>query len=295
VVVKQNLKIEIPDDAIGVQRWDCEVISNASVATFIKELNLRLPEGEAVDFRAGGYVQLQIPPYEMDYREIDLDPEYQGDWDRFDVWKYRSKTLTETVRAYSMANYPEEKGILKFNIRIATPPPGMDVPPGAMSSYVFNLKPGDRITAFGPYGEFFVQDTDAEKIWIGGGAGMAPLRSQIFDELKRRRRTTKMSYWYGARSLRELFYSEEFDALAKEHDKFSWHLALSDPLPEDHWQGLTGFIHQVLLDNYLEQHPVPEDCEYYLCGPPLMNSAVLKMLDDLGVEPNHILFDDFGG
>lgn len=294
VVVKQDLKIEIPDDAIGVQRWDCEVISNRNVATFIKELNLRLPEGEAVDFRAGGYVQLQILPYEMDYREIDLAPEYQGDWNRFDVWKYRSKTLTETVRAYSMANYPEEKGILKFNIRIATPPPGMDVPPGAMSSYVFNLKPGDRITAFGPYGEFFVRDTDAEKIWIGGGAGMAPLRSQIFDELKRRRRTTKMSYWYGARSLRELFYSEEFDALAAEHDNFVWHVALSDPLPEDGFQGHVGFIHQVVYEHYLSSHPNPEDCEYYLCGPPPMVAAVLQMLEDLGVEPENIRLDDFG-
>ena len=294
VVVKQDLKIEIPDDAIGVQRWDCEVISNRNVATFIKELNLRLPEGEAVDFRAGGYVQLQIPPYDMDYREIDLEPEYQGDWDRFDVWKYRSRTLTETVRAYSMANYPEEKGVLKFNIRIATPPPGMDVPPGAMSSYVFNLKPGDRIAVFGPYGEFFVKDTDAEKIWIGGGAGMAPLRSQIFDEIKRRRRTTKMSYWYGARSLRELFYSEEFDALAAEHDNFAWHVALSDPLPEDDFQGRVGFIHQVVYEHYLSSHPNPEDCEYYLCGPPPMVAAVLQMLEDLGVEPENISLDDFG-
>ncbi len=294
VVVKQDLKIEIPDDAIGVQRWDCEVISNRNVATFIKELNLRLPEGEAVDFRAGGYVQLQIPPYDMDYREIDLEPEYQGDWDRFDVWKYRSRTLTETVRAYSMANYPEEKGVLKFNIRIATPPPGMDVPPGAMSSYVFNLKPGDRIAVFGPYGEFFVKDTDAEKIWIGGGAGMAPLRSQIFDEIKRRRRTTKMSYWYGARSLRELFYSEEFDALAAEHDNFTWHVALSDPLPEDDFQGRVGFIHQVVYEHYLSSHPNPEDCEYYLCGPPPMVAAVLQMLEDLGVEPENISLDDFG-
>ncbi len=295
VAVKQDLKIEIPEDAIGVQRWECEVISNPNVATFIKELNLKLPEGEDVAFRAGGYVQLEIPPYEMDYKEIDVEEEYHEDWDRFDVWKYHAKVDDVTIRAYSMANYPEEKGILKFNIRIASPPPGMDVPPGAMSSYVFNLKPGDKLTVFGPYGEFFVQDTPAEKIWIGGGAGMAPLRSQIFDELKRNGRTTKMSYWYGARSLREMFYVEEFDDLAKEYDNFEWHVALSDPLPEDNFDGHIGFIHQVVLDNYLANHPNPEDCEYYLCGPPPMTAAVLAMLDDLGVEPENIHLDDFGG
>ena len=295
VAVKQDLKIEIPEDAIGVKRWECEVMSNPNVATFIKELNLKLPEGEDVAFRAGGYVQLEIPPYEMDYKEIDVEEEYHEDWDRFDVWQYHAKTTENTIRAYSMANYPEEKGILKFNIRIASPPPGMDVPPGAMSSYVFNLKPGDKLTVFGPYGEFFVEDTPAEKIWIGGGAGMAPLRSQIFDELKKNGRTTKMSYWYGARSLREMFYVEEFDDLAKEYENFEWHVALSDPLPEDNFDGHIGFIHQVVLDNYLKDHPSPEDCEYYLCGPPPMTAAVLAMLDDLGVEPENIHLDDFGG
>jgi Na+-transporting NADH:ubiquinone oxidoreductase subunit F len=295
VAVKQDMKIQIPEDAIGVKRWDCEVISNPNVATFIKELNLKLPEGANVDFRAGGYVQLEIPPYEMDYKDIDVEPEYHGDWDRFDVWKYHSKVTEPTIRAYSMANYPEEKGILKFNIRIASPPPGMDVPPGKMSSYVFNLKPGDRLTAFGPYGDFFVKDTDAEKIWIGGGAGMAPLRSQIFDELKRKNRKTPMSYWYGARSLREMFYTEEFDELAKQFDNFEWHVALSDPLPEDDWKGHVGFIHKVVFDQYLKDHPAPEDCEYYLCGPPPMVAAVLQMLEDLGVEPENILLDDFGG
>lgn len=295
VAVKQDLKIEIPEDAIGVKRWECEVTSNPNVATFIKELNLKLPEGEDVAFRAGGYVQLEIPPYEMDYKEIDVEEEYHEDWDRFDVWKYHAKTTENTIRAYSMANYPEEKGILKFNIRIASPPPGLDVPPGAMSSYVFNLKEGDKLTVFGPYGEFFVQDTPAEKIWIGGGAGMAPLRSQIFDELKKNGRTTKMSYWYGARSLREMFYVEEFDDLAEEFDNFEWHVALSDPLPEDNFDGHIGFIHQVVLDNYLKDHPSPEDCEYYLCGPPPMTAAVLQMLDDLGVEPDNIHLDDFGG
>ena len=295
VAVKQDLNIEIPEDAIGVKRWECEVTGNPNVATFIKELNLKLPEGEDVAFRAGGYVQLEIPPYEMDYKEIDVEKEYHEDWDRFDVWKYHAKVDDTTIRAYSMANYPEEKGILKFNIRVASPPPGTDVPPGAMSSYVFNLKPGDKLTVFGPYGEFFVQDTPAEKIWIGGGAGMAPLRSQIFDELKAKNRTTKMSYWYGARSLREMFYTEEFDELAANHDNFEWHVALSDPLPEDNFDGHVGFIHQVVLDNYLKDHPAPEDCEYYLCGPPPMTAAVLQMLEDLGVEPENIHLDDFGG
>jgi Na+-transporting NADH:ubiquinone oxidoreductase subunit F len=295
VAVKQDLKIHVPEDAIGVQRWDCEVTSNPNVATFIKELNLKLPEGANVDFRAGGYVQLEIPPYEMDYKEIEVESEYQEDWDRFDVWRYHSKVTEPTIRAYSMANYPEERGILKFNIRIASPPPGMDVVPGKMSSHVFNLKPGSHLTVFGPYGDFFVKDTPAEKIWIGGGAGMAPLRSQIFDELKSRGQTYKMSYWYGARSLREMFYTEEFDDLAAQYDNFEWHVALSDPLPEDNWAGHEGFIHQVVFDNYLKDHPNPEDCEYYLCGPPPMVAAVLQMLEDLGVEPENILLDDFGG
>ncbi len=294
VAVKQDLKIQVPDDAIGVRRWECDVTSNPNVATFIKELNLKLPEGEDVDFRAGGYVQLEIPPYQMDYKEIHVEDEYHEDWDRFDVWRYQSHVADPTIRAYSMANYPEEKGILKFNIRIASPPPGMDVPPGAMSSYVFALKPGDKLTVFGPYGDFFVKDTDAEKIWIGGGAGMAPLRSQIFDELKRKRKKVKMSYWYGARSLREMFYTEEFDALAAQYENFQWHVALSDPLPEDDFKGHVGFIHQVVYDNYLKDHPNPEDCEYYLCGPPPMVAAVVQMLDDLGVEGENILLDDFG-
>ena len=296
VAVKQDMKIEIPEDAFGVKRWECEVLSNNNVATFIKELTLKLPEGEEVAFRAGGFVQLEIPPYELDYREFDVEEEYHGDWDRFGVWENKAKVDDVTIRAYSMANYPEEKGILKFNIRIASPPPGTDFPPGAMSSYVFNLKPGDKLTVFGPYGDFFTKETPAEKIWIGGGAGMAPLRSQIFDELKRKKNAdVKMSYWYGARSLTEMFYSEEFDDLAEAYDNFDWHVALSDPLPEDNWPGETGFIHNVVLENYLKDHPNPEDCEYYLCGPPPMVAAVLTMLDDLGVEPENILLDDFGG
>jgi len=297
VAVKQDMKIRIPEDAFGVQRWECEVVSNENVATFIKELVLKLPEGADVDFRAGGFVQLEIPPYEMDYKsDIAVEQRFREDWDRFDIWRYRSKVTEPTVRAYSMANYPEEKGVLKFNIRVATPPPGKDFPPGKMSSYVFALKPGDKVTVFGPYGEFFVKDTPNEKIWIGGGAGMAPLRSQIFDELKRKQKTdVKMSFWYGARSLREMFYTPDFDELAERFDNFDWHVALSDPLPEDNWTGDTGFIHNVVYDKYLKDHPAPEDCEFYLCGPPPMVAAVLKMLDDLGVEPENILLDDFGG
>jgi Na+-transporting NADH:ubiquinone oxidoreductase subunit F len=297
VAVKQDMKIRIPEDAFGVQRWECEVVSNDNVATFIKELVLKLPEGADVDFRAGGFVQLEIPPYEMDYKQdIAVADRFREDWDRFDIWRYRSKVTEPTVRAYSMANYPEEKGVLKFNIRVATPPPGKDFPPGKMSSYVFALKPGDKVTVFGPYGEFFVKDTPNEKIWIGGGAGMAPLRSQIFDELRRKQKTdVKMSFWYGARSLREMFYTKDFDELDERFENFDWHVALSDPLPEDNWTGDTGFIHNVVYDKYLKDHPAPEDCEFYLCGPPPMVAAVLKMLDDLGVEPENILLDDFGG
>ena len=298
VAVKQDMAIKVPEDAFGVQRWECTVESNENVATFIKELVLKLPEGANVDFRAGGFVQLEIPPYAMSYEtDIDVQPKFREDWDKFKIWRYTSKVTEPTIRAYSMANYPEEKGVLKFNIRVATPPPGRDdVPAGKMSSYVFSLKPGDKVTVFGPYGDFFVKETPAEKIWIGGGAGMAPLRSQIFDELKRKENeNTKMSFWYGARSLKEMFYVEDFDSLGDRFENFDWHVALSDPMPEDNWEGLTGFIHNVVFDQYLKDHPAPEDCEYYLCGPPPMVAAVLKMLDDLGVEPENILLDDFGG
>ena len=295
VAVKQDLKIQVPEDALGVQRWECEVTSNDNVASMIKELNLKLPEGADVDFRAGGYVQLEIPPYDMSWSSIDVQDEYREDWDKFNFWDLKSKVDETTIRAYSMANYPEEKGILKFNIRVSPPPPRMDhLPPGAMTSYVANLKPGDKMTVFGPYGDFFVKDTPAEKIWIGGGAGMAPLRSHIFDELLRKGSTGKMSYWYGARSLREMFYTEELDELAEKYPNFSWHVALSEPLEEDNWEGLTGFIHNVVYENYLKDHPSPEDCEYYMCGPPIMASSVQAMLEDLGVEPENIAFDDFG-
>ncbi|MDX1318707.1 MAG: NADH:ubiquinone reductase (Na(+)-transporting) subunit F [Oceanospirillum sp.] len=296
VPVKQDMEVEVEADVFGVKKWECTVESNPNVATFIKELTLRLPEGENVDFRAGGYVQLEVPPHEVHYKDFDIEEEYHPDWDKFNIWKYVSKVDEPITRAYSMANYPEEKGVVKFNIRIASPPPGRDdVPPGQMSSYVFSLKPGDKITVSGPFGEFFAKDTDNEMVFIGGGAGMAPMRSHIFDQLKRLNSKRKISFWYGARSVREAFYVEEFDKLAEENENFTWHLALSDPLPEDNWTGMTGFIHNVLYENYLKDHEAPEDCEYYMCGPPMMNSAVIQMLLNLGVEPENILLDDFGG
>lgn len=296
VAVRQNMKIEVPEDVFGVKQWACTVDSNPNVATFIKELTLRLPEGENVNFRAGGYVQLEAPPHHVQFKDFDIQPEYRGDWERFGFFNLESKVTEPVIRAYSMANYPDEKGIVKFNIRIATPPPGSKgIPPGKMSSYVFSLKPGDKITVYGPFGEFFAKDTDAEMVFIGGGAGMAPMRSHIFDQLRRIRTDRKMSFWYGARSLRECFYNEEYDQLAEENPNFQWHLALSDPQPEDNWTGLTGFIHNVLFEQYLKNHPAPEDCEYYMCGPPMMNAAVIKMLQDLGVEKDNILLDDFGG
>lgn len=296
VAVKQDMDIEIDPAFFGVKQWECTVESNDNKATFIKELVLRLPEGENVDFRAGGYVQLECPPHVVDYKNFDIPDEFREDWDRFGVFENVS-TVTETVqRAYSMANYPEEKGVVKFNIRIASPPPGSQgIPPGQMSSWVFNLKPGDKVKVYGPFGEFFAKETDAEMIFIGGGAGMAPMRSHIFDQLKRLNSKRKISFWYGARSLKEMFYVEDYDGLAAEFDNFDWHVALSDPMPEDNWEGLTGFIHQVVYENYLKDHPAPEDCEYYMCGPPMMNQAVISMLHELGVEDENILLDDFGG
>ncbi|OOR91362.1 NADH:ubiquinone reductase (Na(+)-transporting) subunit F [Moraxella caviae] len=297
VAVKQDMKVEIDPEFFGVKKWECEVISNDNVATFIKELTLKIPEGEVVPFRAGGYVQLEAPPHEVHYKDFDIAEEYRPDWDQFDLWRYSSKVDEPVIRAYSMANYPEEKGIIKFNIRIASPPPrGPEgIPPGKMSSYVFSLKPGDKITVSGPYGEFFAKDTKAEMVFIGGGAGMAPMRSHIFDQLKRLKSDRKISFWYGARSKREMFYVEDYDGLAAEFDNFEWHVALSDPQPEDNWEGYTGFIHNVLYEEYLKDHPAPEDCEFYMCGPPVMNAAVIKMLKDLGVEDENILLDDFGG
>lgn len=297
VKVKQDIKIEIPPEVFSVRKWQCKVRSNHNVATFIKELVLELPPGEAVPFRAGGYIQIERPPGTVYYEDFDIEPEYRGDWDKFDMWRYVSTVEPgeEVIRAYSMANYPEEKGIIMLNVRVASPPPRMpDVPPGKMSSYIFALKPGDQVTISGPYGEFFAKDTDAEMIYIGGGAGMAPMRSHIFDLFLRLHTKRKVSFWYGARSLREAFYQEDFDRIAAENENFAWHLALSEPLPEDHWKGKTGFIHQVLYDHYLKEHSNPEDVEYYICGPPLMLKACLDILDGLGVESENIAFDDFG-
>ncbi|BBG68021.1 NADH:ubiquinone reductase (Na(+)-transporting) subunit F [Serratia marcescens] len=296
VNVKQNLKIELPEEIFGVKKWECEVISNDNKATFIKELKLKIPDGEDVPFRAGGFIQIEAPAHDISYADFDVPQEYRGDWDKFNLFRYRSTVNDTTVRAYSMANYPEEKGIIMLNVRIATPPPNNpDVPPGIMSSYIWSLKPGDKVTISGPFGEFFAKDTDAEMIFIGGGAGMAPMRSHIFDQLKRLNSKRKITFWYGARSQREMFYEDDFNQLQAENENFTWHVALSDPQPEDNWTGYTGFIHNVLLENYLKNHPAPEDCEFYMCGPPMMNAAVIKMLKDLGVEDENIMLDDFGG
>ncbi len=297
VKVKGDMGIELPPEVFSVRKWVCKVRSNHNVATFIKELVLELPAGEAVPFRAGGYIQIECPPHVVNYSDFEIETDYREEWDKYDMWRYVSKVDAEVIRAYSMANYPEEEGMIMLNVRVASPPPRAPegTPPGIMSSYIFNLKPGDEVTISGPYGEFFAKDTDAEMMFIGGGAGMAPMRSHIFDQLKRLDSNRKITFWYGARSLREAFYQDEFDELARKHDNFQWHLALSEPLPEDNWEGMTGFIHQVVYDNYLKDHPAPEDIEYYLCGPPMMMSACFKTLDSLGVEPENILFDDFGG
>jgi Na+-transporting NADH:ubiquinone oxidoreductase subunit F len=296
VAVKQDMEVEVPPEAFDTKKWECTVRSNDNVATFIKELVLELPEGEDVDFKAGGYIQIECPPHIVEYKNFDIDDEYREDWDKYNVWQYTSKVEEEVIRAYSMANYPGEKGIIMLNVRVASPPPRQpDVPPGKMSSYIFNLKPGDKVTISGPYGEFFIKDTDAEMVYIGGGAGMAPLRSHIFELFRNLKTGRKVTYWYGGRSLRELFYIEHFRKIEEQFPNFKFNIALSEPLPEDNWTGYKGFIHQVLLENYLKDHPAPEDVEYYICGPPMMNAAVFRMLDDLGVEPENIAFDDFGG
>jgi len=296
VKVKDDMKIEMPAEIFEVKQWKAKVRSNDNVATFIKELVLELPEGDAVPFRAGGYIQINCPPHVAKYADFDIGDEYREDWDKFNMWRYVSTVEESVERAYSMANYPGETGIIMLNVRVASPPPrGPEgIPPGIMSSYIFNLKPGDDVTISGPFGEFFARETDNEMVFIGGGAGMAPMRSHIFDLFRRLETKRKVTFWYGARSLREAFYIDHFDKIASESENFEWHLALSEPLEEDNWNGPTGFIHQVLLDNYLKDHPAPEDCEYYLCGPPMMLAACMKMLDDLGVEPENILFDDFG-
>ena len=295
VNVKQDMELELPAEIFSISKWECRVISNESRATFIKELVLELPAGENLDFRAGGYIQIDAPPHIAEYKTMEIGQEFREDWDKFDIWQYRSEVKEPIMRAYSMANYPEEKGIIMLNVRVCPPPPAIaDAPPGQMSSFIFNLKPGDKVMISGPYGEFFAKETDTEMVFVGGGAGMAPMRSHIFDQLKRLNSKRKISFWYGARSLREAFYVEEFDELAEKFDNFTWTLVLSDPLPEDNWSGATGFVHQYLYDNYLVDHPAPEDCEFYMCGPPMMNKAAGEMIYNLGVEHENIMFDDFG-
>jgi len=301
VKVRENMIIEIPKEVFGIKKWECEVVSNANVATFIKEFVVKLPEGEELDFESGGYIQIDVPRIEVDFRTMDVETEYREDWDKMKLWDLKMKNPEPLFRAYSMANHPAEGNIVKLNIRIATPPwdrakkQFMNVNPGICSSYIFSCKPGDKVMVSGPYGDFHVKKTDREMMFIGGGAGMAPLRSMIFDEFLTKNTNRKASYWYGARSLREVFYDDELNDIAKKHPNFKFHLALSEPMKEDNWTGYTGFIHQVALDNYLSKHPEPEDIEYYLCGPPMMNEAVLKMLDHLGVPSENIDLDDFGG
>lgn len=296
VAIKQDMNIELPEEVFGIKKWECEVVSNDNKATFIKELILKIPAGDSVPFRAGGYIQIEAPPHHVKYTDFDIPDEYRGDWEHFGFFGVESKVEEETIRAYSMANYPEEEGIVMLNVRIATPPPrNLDLPAGKMSSFIWSLKAGDKVMISGPFGEFFAKETKSEMVFVGGGAGMAPMRSHIFDQLRRLKSDRKISFWYGARSLREMFYDDDFNMLAKENENFDWHVALSDPQPEDNWDGYTGFIHQVLLENYLKDHPAPEDCEFYMCGPPMMNAAVIAMLKDLGVEDENIMLDDFGG
>jgi len=296
VPVKQDMRIEVPHEAMETKKWVCTVRSNHNVATFIKELVLELPAGEEVAFKAGGYIQIECPPHLVNYKDFLIEERFRGDWDKFNIWQYVSKVDEQVIRAYSMANYPGEKGIIMLNVRVASPPPRQpDLPPGKMSSYIFGLKPGDKVTISGPYGEFFIKDTDSEMVYIGGGAGMAPLRSHVFELFKNLKTGRKVSFWYGGRSLRELFYVDHFRQIEAEFPNFKFNIALSEPLPEDNWTGYKGFIHNVLIENYLKNHPAPEDIEYYICGPPMMNAAVFKMLDDLGVEPENIAYDDFGG
>lgn len=301
VKVRENMTIEIPKEVFGIKKWECEVVSNDNVATFIKEFVVRLPEGEELDFQSGGYIQIDVPKLDVDFRTMEVQPEYREDWDKLKMWDLKMKNPEPIYRAYSMANHPAEGNIVKLNIRIATPPwdraknQFLNVNPGICSSYIFSRKPGDKVMVSGPYGEFHIKQTNREMMFIGGGAGMAPLRSMIFDQFLTKHTGRKASYWYGARSLREVFYDDELRAIEKNNPNFKFNIALSEPMKEDNWTGYIGFIHQVALDNYLSKHPEPEDIEYYLCGPPMMNSAVLKMLDQLGVPPENIALDDFGG
>ncbi len=295
VGLKQDMKLHVPESVFGVKKWVCTVKSNPSVATFIKELTLELPPGESVDFRAGGYIEIQAPPHHLSYKDFDIEEQFRDEWDKYDVWRYESTVTEPVTRAYSMASYPEEKGLILLNVRVCPPPPdSTNIPPGIMSSYIFNLKPGDEVTISGPFGEFFARETEKEMMFVGGGAGMAPMRSHIFDQLKRIQTDRKITFWYGARSRREIFYEDEFNQLQEEHENFKWFVALSDPQPEDNWDGPTGFIHEVLYDLYIKDHAAPDDCEYYMCGPPVMNAAVVGMLENEGVEREEIMFDDFG-
>ena len=299
--VKEDMQVIVPEEVFGVKEWECEVISNRNVSTFIKEFVVKLPEGEVMNFKSGSYAQITIPKYDIKYSDYDIDEKFRGDWDHFDMWSLTCKNDTETIRAYSMANYPAEGNIITLNVRIATPPMDrtthkwMNVSPGISSSYIFSLKPGDKVRMSGPYGDFHIQDTDAEMLYIGGGAGMAPLRAQILHLFRTLHTGRKVSYWYGARSKKEIFYEEDFREIEKQFPNFSFHIALSDPQPEDNWTGYTGFIHQVILDNYLKDHEAPEDIEYYMCGPGPMANAVKAMLENLGVERSQLFFDDFGG
>jgi Na+-transporting NADH:ubiquinone oxidoreductase subunit F len=301
VKIRNDMKIKVPEEVMGIKKWECEVVSNRNVATFIKEFVVKLPEGENLNFKPGGYVQVDVPKIEVDFKDIEVDERFREDWDQFNMWDLKMKNPEETFRAYSMANHPAEGNIVKLNVRIATPPWDRSkgafkkVNPGICSSYIFSRKPGDKVTLSGPYGEFFIKDTDREMVYIGGGAGMAPLRSHIFHLFHTLKTDRKVSYWYGARSLREVFYEDEFREIEKQFPNFSFHLALSEPKEEDNWNGLTGFIHQVVHDEYLSKHEEPEEIEYYLCGPPVMNDAVQNMLYNLGVPDEMIAYDDFGG
>jgi Na+-transporting NADH:ubiquinone oxidoreductase subunit F len=296
VAVKQDMEVEVPEEVFGIKKWRCKVISNDNVATFIKELILELPKGEDVNFRAGGYIQIEAPKYSLSYKEFDVAKEYHEDWDRFKIWDVNSQVDEPIERAYSMANCPAEKGIVMLNVRIASPPPGSSgIPAGKMSSYLFNLKKGDEVITSGPFGEFYARETNKEMVFIGGGAGMAPMRSHLFDQLNRIKTDRKITFWYGARSKKEMFYVEDFDQLQVENKNFTWHVALSDSVAEDNWKGHKGFIHNILFEQYLKDHPAPEDCEYYMCGPPIMNQSVINMLLDLGVDKEDIMLDDFGG
>jgi len=301
VKIREDMTIQLPEEILGIKKWECEVVSNKNVATFIKEFVVRLPEGETMDFKPGEYVQIDVPKFDISFKDMEVEEEFRDEWDKFNMWDLKLKNTEETLRAYSMANHPAEGNIIMLNIRIATPPwdrkknQFMNVPPGVCSSFIFTRKPGDKVMISGPFGDFHIKETENEMIYIGGGAGMAPLRSHIFHLFHTLESNRKVTYWYGARSRREIFYEDEFRAIEKKYPNFNFNLALSEPLPEDKWDGYTGFIHQVLYDEYLSKMEEPEEIDYYLCGPPLMNDAVLKLLYDLGVPDENVAFDDFGG